>query len=727
MENFNPLNYKENDYFFDIENIEGGEINCISLVSENTEDIHFLSTFHVDEMEVSKKLLDPVWLKQNTGSSKDVEPIKGRLYITYFNNESEMLQGFKTLVDSLQVSNLVAWNSEFDKTQIEERGKLYNIYGIFETVTVFDIMQAFSLLDDNDSYRGRAALKFSCLDKLGYTKIENNGEKISIDILGYQQSNPNLLAIYNIWDSIIIRRLNDAMSNIIQFYRTHSDFVSCSIEDFYNNIKMNETLIMHRAKLKNIVIQSKEWIVYKGGIEGGFVMDPFAGLLEKCFELDLTKAYPTTIIEGNLSNETYVEEPFTVCKKGEQCKKYIENLDKTHCWKCKKFCWDVPHIRVPSGRIYRTDFVGIFPEILIEMKNNRIRYQKEYKQIITKIAQLEKEGKYEEADVLKPLAQQKYRQQFVMKNISNSFYGVWASAKFRLSNSEIAADVTWIVRNLVKWNVENINRLRLEYEGVPVQTKAIYSDTDGVKVAILNISEIEKKIGHPMVESDVRKIAVMYETWLNNSYPDFSEQTFGSRGADFEVKVENVYEALYIWGAKKNYIYKKFPDGDRPSVIIKVGIKRSDRNNIFKMLTDKVGDLILKNRINDIGKVLIEIETDLLSGKFDNDLGRPSGVTSENNHFLESMLHSNEIFGKNFKIGDKPVFYKCIGIKGKKLPKNGIVALEYSDHPADFGLILDKDLALNDLKKSVEGFLGPLGGWDKLKNQLIRKKVTDLW
>jgi len=729
------MGFQERDYFYDIETLPDGSICCLSLVDRESEDTYFISAFPVNLSKVEEQLRNEVWLKKHCGKETDVPGLGGKFYGEICSSERDMLLSLKKKLDSLEIHNISAWNAEFDKQVTEDRCRVYKIFGMFEKLTVFDLMQSFSILNKNDSYRGRAALKYSCISELGYGKLEDDGERIASNLGDYVDENPELLACYNVWDSVIIRRL-DIKKNIVQFYRTYTDFAICNIEDFFNNIKMIETLIMHRNYPQKIVLNSKHWRIYKGRIEGGFVMQPKVGLFLNSFELDLTKAYPTTIISGNYSTETYVERMWEVCKHGEKCQQYLEErLVPEACWGCRRFVPkpDIEILRVPSGRVYRKDKKGLFPELLKMLRDLRIEYQIKLEEVKEKIANYEKSGDYETADALKPIKETLWQKQFTMKSISNSFYGVLASPKFRLTNSDIAADVTHVVRNLVKWNIDNLKTTKLEYEGVSVEVEPIYTDTDGVKCAIVNQEEIKKHLGRGLSFKDVDAIATMYEDFLNGTYANFSEETFGHRDAEFEVKKENIYQALYIWGAKKNYLYKTFPYGDRPSKVVKVGIKRSDRNKVFKDFTDEVGNLILDTQTKEVGKVVRLFETSILSGEKDGDLGTPQGVGKElnidgrPNSFYESMMHSNAIFGKEFQVHDKPVFWKCKSIRGKPLPKNKIVALEYGDKPEEFGLILDREKYLSDLKTGVEGFLAPIGTWDALKSNLSRENVNNLW
>jgi DNA polymerase elongation subunit (family B) len=722
--------FRENDFYYDIETLPDGSICCLCIVNADNEDTHFMCSFSVDSDKVEERIRSGNWLKEVTGSRESIPPLQGNLSVESYSDEKSMLVAFKKKLDDLQVHCLTAWGADFDKSTTEKRCKLHDIYRIFEKIVVFDLMQSYSILEKNDSYRGRAALKFSCIDKMGYGKVEYNGERISADIEGFMTSDPELLACYNIWDGVLCRRLNDIKGNIIQFYRRQTDFTTCTIEDFYNNIKMIETIIMHRNYSVLRVLPSKHWAVYKGRIAGGFMMDPIAGLHKKVFELDLTKAYPTTIISGNYSTETYVEDPWTICNHGERCLTHIEDLKRQNCWECRRFVTDIDCIRVPSGRVYRKDVEGMFPMLLREMRDKRVEYQKQYKEVINKIAELERHGEYDRADALKSEKDRLFQMQFTMKSISNSFYGVLASPKFRLTNSEIAADVTHVVRNLVKWNIDRLDSTEMPFKGINVKVQPIYTDTDGVKCSITNVAEIEKHINRELNEDDIIKIGRMYESFLNDSYADFSEQTFGYRDAEFEVKLEDdkIMQSLYIWGKKKNYIYKEFPKGDRPSRVVKVGIKRSDRNKVFTDFTEIAGDMILDGRTKEIGGIIQEFEHEILSGKRDIQLGRPEGVGSDGNSFYNVMLYSNEVFGKEFKLGDKPVFYKVKGVKGKAAPPGKFVALEWGDDPGEFGIIIDRDQALDDLKQGVENFLAPIGTWDGLKSGLgTRDSVDDLW
>jgi hypothetical protein len=199
-------------------------------------------------------------------------------------------------------------------------------------------------------------------------------------------------------------------------------------------------------------------------------------------------------------------------------------------------------------------------------------------------------------------------------------------------------------------------------------------------------------------------------------------------------------ESFYVWGAKKNYIYKPF--GDK---IKKTGISRSDKMIIWHELTDDMAKLILKNDISGLSSYLTAFEEKVLSGEYRVKLGRPKALRTweeEGNEiivadslkgFLESIQYSNQVFKKKFKMGDKPTFFTHVKyVEGYELPSNGMIALDFGDDPEDFGVKIDyKGVLEDDIigTRAMINMLSPLGGWNNIKNGFLptSKNLNDLW
>jgi len=136
--------------------------------------------------------------------------------------------------------------------------------------------------------------------------------------------------------------------------------------------------------------------------------------------------------------------------------------------------------------------------------------------------------------------------------------------------------------------------------------------------------------------------------------------------------------------------------------------------------------------ISQLRDLLIEYESDLLAGKYTKECGEPRGVHTETLYW-DSMIHSNTIFDKEFRMGDVAVFYPAKSAGGKPLPKNKNIALEYGDDPTDFGVDIDFKDVLRKLKKSIEKILNgiePGTTWESICDNLKQGSFDDnddLW
>jgi DNA polymerase elongation subunit (family B) len=702
---------------------------------------------------------------------------------------------------------LVGWYVTFDEGEVKKRSKEYGMGDLFETLNVLDMMQIFVRSSGMHSYEGRAALHWSARDILEYGKIQRTEDKtprskvISIDDLIVRD--PVLLSCYNIWDSLLLIRINKFYNDVISQWQAHCDYCGLNVSDWAENSYLIEELVQIYVLPEGRILPSRGHNKYYHGIEGGYVKPPITGLHKKVFELDNTKTYPGIMISGNLSSETLVENPCNICEKFEYCesKKKVESFLKKRdesvnfimkyaqemsTPKKKVHMGEVyrgisegkvhlptdhlfidPHTPAkcpvdgfesivnvaifPSGRVYRKDISSPVPKLLREIAIMRDETRKKMKDVKKEKDYLRKTGNLTKdmEDELDNKYNVLFSQQFSQKIIMNAVYGLNIYPKFRISDSRIGADVTDVARRQVWWNIDIIESYHPtvnEILHIDVDTlifcQVIYSDTDSTKVIITNISEIEKAIGHEITEDELKSIADAYCKKINSTYNDFSQKTIGQNtDVSFEVKVESIMEALYMWGAKKNYFYR--PYGGK---INKVGIGRSDKMIIFHGLTDEIAKFVLKDDILGLSQYLTEFEHDVLSGKYRDKLGRPRGmrtgeenaegeteVSASSKGFLEAMEYSNKVFGKNHKMGDKPVFFNnVVFVKGYEPPSNGMIALEYGDDPGDFGVRIDYNKTLQEDiigSMAMTNLLAPLGGWANIKSGFLPSKenLDDLW
>lgn len=745
------------------------------------------------------------WLMEHAHPSdiNTIPPVKGKIHLQVCENEKDMLHWiFFHMEKTSNVHNVIAWYAEFDKKGTTSRVRANGLDPVWEHLNVIDIMPMFVKAAGMQNFEGRSALHWSARDTLGYGKIirTQDGTMRSkvIPIPDLVKINPVLLTIYNVWDSILPLRLNYHYKDLVAQWKGYTDYCGLNITDWSENSYLVEELIQRWVLPEGRILPSRGHNRYYHSIEGGYVKPPVVGLHIPCIELDITKTYPNVMISGNLSSETLVENPCLICEKYDYCQsvnKVREFLDrrkesvnfigqlaqqrqarlgemyklinegKLHLptdhdfidphtpavCPVDEFEPSIPVSIFPSGRIYRRDISSPVPNMLRELTQTRDKVRakmekvEKEKDFLRKTGQLTPERE-EELDTLRDIY---YSDQFNKKIVMNSVYGMYVYSKFRLADSRIGADITDVARRQVHWNakvIENYHPTIREVLGldsdVKINCQVIYMDTDSNKLVITNLKDINKSLPQELGEDDFYKIAGNYTEKVNSTYPEFSKTVLGQvTDVAFEVKIEEVMEAFYVWGAKKNYIYKKYGT-EKPK---KTGISRSDKMLVFHELTDDMAKLILKGDITGLSKYISEFEQKILSGEYRTKLGRPKAlrtwegegedvvVANSLKGFLYAMQYSNKVFQKGFKMGDKPTFYThVVSVEGYEPPKNGVVALEFGDDPEDFGIKIDYAGVLRDdiiNTTSMQNILAPLGGWENIKSGFLppEESLDDLW
>lgn len=165
--------------------------------------------------------------------------------------------------------------------------------------------------------------------------------------------------------------------------------------------------------------------------EGAFVKSPIPGRYEWVFDLDLTSMYPNIIISLNISPETKIGKVggWSVEKlmKNKLKHVYIDD-EKLDINQFKKFIQVNKYSVASNGVVYRTDFVGVIPEILIKWFDER----KQLRKIAKEYGDKKDWEKYNEYD----------QKQKIVKVQLNSIYGALGLNGWRFYDKDNASAVT---------------------------------------------------------------------------------------------------------------------------------------------------------------------------------------------------------------------------------------------------------------------------------------------
>jgi DNA polymerase elongation subunit (family B) len=328
-------------------------------------------------------------------------------------------------------------------------------------------------------------------------------------------------------------------------------------EDFVYSSKYLEGALLTYLKRRNIVAPNKpadrqemmDALKEEGGGKfiGAYVKAPIVGKYEWIYDLDLTSLYPSIIMTINISPETKVGK--------------IENWDAQEFVKDKRDSWIIngdtitqENLKIffekskfsvaSNGVLYRTDKVGLIPDVLDLWFSQRVEFKN----------QMKKYGK--EGDTAK---YEWYKnRQLVQKILLNSLYGVLGLPAFRFYDIDNAAAVTTTGQTVIKSTADMANIKYNKELGTPNADSNIYIDTDSVFFSAVPLMDKRypnwKNEEQVVIAGYVDDIAGEMQDYLNDFYDILSEKVFNvdKDKHRFEIKKEYVSKAG-IWIAKKRY------------------------------------------------------------------------------------------------------------------------------------------------------------------------------
>tara|TARA_R110002167_G_scaffold118513_11_gene295174 strand:+ start:1 stop:1824 length:1824 start_codon:yes stop_codon:yes gene_type:complete len=571
-----------------------------------------------------------------------------------------------------------------------------NLYNLLNRTTMFDSKIAYAeQVQGAAATTGSGSLAWMAGSVLGYGKVPRTR------ITDLMEKDPMMLAVYNIWDNILVERCMNELK-LVPFYLTKTAFHNSVMKRANSNMMLIEDMMGHLLFEKNIIMPSVQVVKERrtGGIEqGGFVMENPIGVYQNAFEVDNSMEYPSVIITTNGSPDTLVNPA-----------DYPDG-------------YPFPITTTPAGRIYRRDREGIMPSVL----RNLATLRKET-QILMREA-------YESGD--DELGDTLNQKQRVQKESMNSWYGVLGSGQtektknrpFRLTLPELGSDITEIARLHNQWNKELIEATSLWFsdlgiepfsedidtskeEGIELHFIVIGQDTDSCKVSISNHDDAQNQIRN-FNKDDVISISNILCIILNNSYDKFVQENIGvSKNEFFFVKPDAHYERFFSWGVKKRYAYRDF---DGKHGFRGVEIRRSSAPKIVKDSQLKVFDSILNGcNKTELNKLLREIYDDLMNEDktLSIDYGQPMGVKTTGTMAHKAGLWSNKNIDTNFDIGDKPVLFIASSTEKGNLPSNKVVAIEWGETPESCGVEVDRQNSFEKHFTNSKSWAGILGAFN---------------
>lgn len=393
---------------------------------------------------------------------------KGNVYFEH-GKEKEVLDKFLQLVKEYDA--ICGWNSrDFDlpyiKARLEKHGIQYNWNKRIHVDLMRRLIKLFSPI------MGILGLSGFSLDEVG--KVFANHQKIKFDgsIINLYKNNFDTFREYNINDVLLTKKI-DEKTKATDLMIKECKWTGTLLNHFYVG-ELLDNYILREAHKSNIYMPSRPAFSEKEKnanifIRGGFVRKPIVGVYNNVRVKDFKSLYPSVIVGWNIGIDSLNEE---LSKKGdidfnkylEEKNKKIEEIEFSEWYKFlkeekKKLDPEDLHFQTANNNFFRRD-VNSFISVLVK---KLLEQRKEYKK------------KMDELEIGTRDYNSARATQEVIKEMSNSMYGVTADKNSRYFNKNVAESITLTGQFLNK---------TVTYIAKRIGYTTIYSDTDSIFLVI---------------------------------------------------------------------------------------------------------------------------------------------------------------------------------------------------------------------------------------------------
>ena len=588
-------------------------------------------------------------------------------------SEKEMFAEFITYIDKSNPDVLSAWNTQFDIPFILRR---INIVGLdANELSPLGYVDA-----DREKIHGRAVFDiFRAYKKIKLRELRNYKLDYVAEIeLGKRKmvheetihelwkNDLNRLLTYNLNDVVLTVGINDKQ-NVIGLYDEVRRITKVDLNRVLNYSVSVDCALLAYCKGR-FVLPTKKKKFKRRKIEGALVVDPQAGLFRNVIVCDITRSYPSAMITCNISPETFHSDGDIIVE---------------------------PNLR------FRSKPKGIIPAVLgdlIKLRNEKKKLMKEYAY---------------GTDTYNVY----YTQQFALKSLINSFYGVMAFEDFRLYDPRVAAAVTSVGRQLIRWCMKIAKDKGL---------KVIYGDTDSIFVESV-LEDLDKIVeqGYDLKSS------------ITTSFDDFA-RGLSAKEHVFDLDFDSVYSSILFTGAKKRYAGKLiWIDGKEVNKMKIVGFDsvRSDVTKIGKKLQEDLFMIMTSNKKKSVIReevfnyVRTEIQN-IRNKKYKvEDIAFPTSISKPASEYKVKTMgvrasENSMMIGKSYKPGDKPLLVFLKKIPHGYPPMDVILIDEEKDLPVGFEVDYDRMID-KSIRMKVEDIIEQVG--ISFGEITTGKKQSTLW
>jgi DNA polymerase elongation subunit (family B) len=612
-----------------------------------------------------------IWVLENE-LKEEIKPLTGNTELFTFKREQEMLQHFMLQFREFDFDICGGWNSEnYDWPYIINRISKLGLnpcvlsrFGEVEcrpymmpdktepcftnTIAGVDLVDFIPVLKKNTCYSPQPA-SFSLASTssfyLDIPKLTNIGAQA-------WKTNINDFIQYNIRDVELVKLIVEKFKLIDFLLVIQNDIAPVTL----NNATHNSIVLLYYLKsaFKDTILPDNIGYIDINGdsidlsyqnirIQAARVIDAVAGIHDSVSIFDFAGLYPSIFRTFNIS-------PDTVSNEGVEVDDI--NMSITTGTGVKEYS----NLKAK----FTQDKKGIYPIILERLTLQRNLHKARMKQNLVQY------GKDDPKYFL-----ELYRSD-VLKQISNSLYGVGAFNKFPIFNPIVSAAVTSISRKMLTVAEEYCNSL-----GYQVLT----GDTDSI------MFKHPKDLDTSKFSKDLN---IKLKSWVQEKYPILNINNFC-----LDMEYQKTFKTFVMKDAKKKY-YGILLDGSFYAKGFEI-VQHSYSPKIKEILKEMYIMLMTKPNVNDLRISFRALKTKFYSLD-ENDLyvewkmaKNPEEYDTNVQH-IRAAKYSNTYLGTNFKSGDagKLVFVKE-NIFTEKYPQTNVILLdENTKLPNE--LSLDKDL-----------------------------------
>ena len=593
----------------------------------------------------------------NKGEKID-KTIKGAK-VESFDTEEGLLSAFMTKWREINPTIVTGWNIDyFDVTY------LYNRYKLLFGQQFANQLSPIGKVSYN-KYRSRYIIGgVSCLDYLALYKCYNFTELpnyrldtvASIELgrgkIEYEGNLDQLFRDdiekfieYNLVDVELVVDL-DKKLQFIDLARAICHTGHVFYEDFLFSSKWLEGAILTFLRRSGRVAPNKprrkprneDGSDGEGKFTGAYVKEPKPGLYKWVYDLDLTSLYPSIIMSINISPETKIGK-----LKGYSAEQHMKGNLETYSIvddsgnefpplpkeKFLKFIEKNKYSVAANGVLYRTDKVGVIPEILSVWFDKRV----EYKNLMKKYG---KDGNDE---------QYKFygKRQLVQKIMLNSLYGVLGLPSFRFYDVDNAEATTITGQTVIKTTELIANQYYSKVIGQEADYN-VYTDTDSVfyqaaplvKARNPELNEDSDEEMIPAILSAAKEV----EQHINGMYDIMSKKLFNIDTHRFDIKQETIAKGGF-WVSKKRYAQWIINDNtvDCDKLDVKgLDVKRSSFPTYFKEVMKTVLlDILKSTDKTEIDQKILDYKDGMVDRNFI-DIAKNTSVKELSKYMTKSQV-----------------------------------------------------------------------------------------